>query len=89
MARRELLQFASAVHSRICRGTPNRESKDAPGFADKVDKHIQSFQPYLQRTGRSYMCVLYIVLLLSRRCRCALNARFKLSNLMFACRSYS
>jgi len=62
LARRELLQFASAVQTRICRGQPNRESKDAPGFADKVDKHIQTFQPYLQRTGRSYMCILYIVL---------------------------
>lgn len=59
LARKDLLSFAAAVRSRICLGMPNKSQaqknaqKDAKkdGFAETVDKHVQKFQPYFQRTG--------------------------------------
>lgn len=66
LARKDLLSFAAAVRSRICLGTPNKPQaqrdaqKDAKnaqkeakkdGFAETVDKHVQKFQPYFERTG--------------------------------------
>lgn len=60
LARKDLLFFAAAVRSRICLGKPNRQKdtlndaqNDAQqdGFAQIVEKHIQEFQPYFQRTG--------------------------------------
>ena len=51
LAKKELLQFASVVQSRICRGKPYKDSKDAPTFAAKVDQHVKAFQPYVELTG--------------------------------------
>ena len=60
LATKELLSFAGAVRSRICLGKPNKQ-KDAPGFAQTVDKHIQKFQPYFQLTG--VMCCFLVACL--------------------------
>lgn len=60
LAKKDLLSFAAAVRCRMCLGKPNGQndaSKDAQkdaqqdDFAQTVDKHIQKFQPYFQRTG--------------------------------------
>ncbi len=50
LAKKELVSFGAAVRSRICSGKPNKP-RDAPGFSQTVDKHIQKFQPYFQLTG--------------------------------------
>lgn len=50
LARKELVSFAAAVRSRICSGKPNKQ-RDAPGFSQTVDRHIQKFKPYLQLTS--------------------------------------
>ncbi|KAK9827810.1 hypothetical protein WJX74_003350 [Apatococcus lobatus] len=56
LAKKELLSFGVAVRSRICLGRPNKQTDteqaaQQDGFAQKVDKHIQKFQPYLQQIG--------------------------------------
>ena len=55
LAKKELVSFAAAVRSRICSGKPNKQ-RDAPGFSQTVDKHIQKFEPYLQFTGAIHCC---------------------------------
>ena len=50
LAKKELVSFAAAVRSRICSGRPNKP-REAQGFSQTVDKHIQKFEPYFQLTG--------------------------------------
>lgn len=50
LANKEMLLFATAVSSLISRGEPSNASLKTPPFAEKGDKHIKAFQPYLDMT---------------------------------------
>ena len=56
LAKKEVLLFAAAVRSRICRGKPIKEhNKEPPTFGTIVDNSFDAFQRYVDMTGIWYV----------------------------------